>query len=148
MLALEASRLWTVTFRKRRESLLRSTAREKLKVSLLAFRDRAEQLVAQIPKDLRQLTVHDISHLDALWQYADVIVGPEFEINPVEGFVLGGAFLIHDAGMSLAAFPGGYSDLRKHPRWRDSLFVVLQEKLGRPPTAEELDAPLRSPQNG
>jgi hypothetical protein len=141
MLALEASRLWTVTFRKRRESLLRSTAREKLKVSLLAFRDRAEQLVAQIPKDLRQLTVHDISHLDALWQYADVIVGPEFEINPVEGFVLGGAFLIHDAGMSLAAFPGGYSDLRKHPRWRDSLFVVLQEKLGRPPTAEELDAP-------
>jgi hypothetical protein len=141
MSALETSRLWNAAFKKRRESRLGSDAREKLKVSLLLFRDRAEQLVAQIPKNLRQLTVHDISHLDALWQYADAIVGSEFEINPVEGFVLGGAFLVHDAGMSLAAYPDGYNDLRKHPRWRDSLFVILQEKLGRTPTAEELDHP-------
>jgi hypothetical protein len=106
MLPLEASRLWSAAFKMRRESHLLSDPRE-----LLSFRERAEQLVAQIPKDLRQLTVHDVSHLDALWQYADVIVGPDFQINPVEGFVLGGAFLVHDAGMSFAAYPGGYDDL-------------------------------------
>jgi hypothetical protein len=141
MLALESSRLWNAAFKKRREPRLRSDARERLKVSLLSFRGRAEQLVAQIPRDLRELTVHDISHLDALWQYAAVIVGPDFEINPVEGFVLGGAFLVHDAGMSLAAYPGGYEDLRKHPRWKDTLFVAQQEKLGRAPTAAEQGHP-------
>ena len=139
--SLRASRLWCSAFDKRDELAIYSEARERLKVSLLIFRDRAEQLVAQIPRDLRDFTVHDVSHLDALWEYADLIAGPEYKINPVEAFVLGGAFLIHDAGMSLAAYPGGYKEIRKHRRWSDTLFSIQQDLFNRPPTVTEVARP-------
>jgi hypothetical protein len=71
------------------------------------MRDRAAQLVAEIPQNLRDYTVHDITHLDALWETASLVAGSDYSLNPLEGFVLGGAILLHDAGMALVAYPLG-----------------------------------------
>jgi hypothetical protein len=49
-------------------------------------------------------TVHDLTHADALWETASLVTGPDVELNPAEGFVLGAAFLFHDAAMGLAAY--------------------------------------------
>ena len=60
---------------------------------------------------MRDYTVHDLSHLDALWEMADLIVGTNFILNPAEAFVFGVAVLLHDAGMTVAAYPGGMEEL-------------------------------------
>jgi hypothetical protein len=70
------------------------------------LRKKVEPLVALIPKDIPGLTVHDITHLDALWETGSTIAGGEYPINPAEAYVLGAAILPHDAGMALAAYPG------------------------------------------
>lgn len=85
------------------------------------FRERVGALLTFIPSDMKQYTVHDLSHLDALWEMADLIAGTEFVINPAEAFVFGGAVLLHDAGMSVAAYPGGEKDITQLPHWEDSL---------------------------
>lgn len=59
-----------------------------------------------------QFTVHDITHIDALWDMADIILPPELEINPVEAFILGGAFLIHDLGMGGVAYNNGLDKIK------------------------------------
>jgi hypothetical protein len=71
--------------------------REILRLAFLSFRDRTSQLVGEIGALLPGLTVHDITHLDTLWSVADQIAGPDYPLNPAEVFVLGGAFLLHDA---------------------------------------------------
>ncbi|MFF7063052.1 hypothetical protein [Pseudomonas sp. NPDC008258] len=64
------------------------------------------------------LTVHDITHVDALWWTASEIIGPDYEVNPAEAFVLGGAFLLHDAGHCIAAYPGGIAEIMALPEWQ------------------------------
>jgi hypothetical protein len=82
------------------------------------FRKRVSFLVAQIHKDMPSLTVHDITHLDKLWWTASEIAGPGYPLNPAEAFVLGGAFLLHDAAHSMAAYPGGINEIRELPEWK------------------------------
>ncbi|GID28888.1 hypothetical protein Abr02nite_38710 [Paractinoplanes brasiliensis] len=98
-------------------------------------------LAAEIPQDLREYTVHDAAHLDALWELADVIGGDLIELTPTEAYVLGGAFLIHDLGMGLAAWPGGIDSLKKEYDWRDIVAACTMELRGRPAADGELDAP-------
>jgi Histidine kinase-, DNA gyrase B-, and HSP90-like ATPase len=81
-----------------------------------------------IAKDLPDFTVHDITHSDALWEYADLIAGKTYPLNPCEGFVLGCAFLIHDLGMGLAAYPEGLHGLKKRSLWRDTVADLLRQK--------------------
>lgn len=85
--------------------------------ALHGMRQLAGLLVGEISADLRKYTVHDLTHLDALWGVASEIAGPEYFLTPPEAFVLGGAILLHDAGMTLAAYPGGLPELQAHPRW-------------------------------
>ena len=85
-----------------------------------SLRGKAEKLVAQIPKDIPGLTVHDITHLDALWETSSTIAGEPYPLNPAEAYVLGAAILLHDAGMALASYPGGLSDIYATTEWRDS----------------------------
>jgi len=82
-----------------------------LRVSFFAFRDKAEEITRLLPQNLKGLTIHDMRHIDALWQTCDVIGGDNLLKNPLEGYVLGGAFLIHDLGLALASYPGGTEDL-------------------------------------
>ncbi len=113
--------------------------RSRLRQALINFREHVSVLTDEIPQNLKQLTVHDISHVDALWQVADMIVGPNYPLTPTEAFVLGGAFLLHDLGMALASYPGGTSELEEDPRWRDAAFLAFRRKHGRLPS---LTAPL------
>lgn len=94
---------------------------DKLRASFIAFREKASFLASEVHRFLPEYTVHDISHIDALWEMTDIVCGPEFKLNPVEGFVLGGAFLLHDLAMSLSAYPNGLEDLESLDLWRDTL---------------------------
>lgn len=71
---------------------------------------------------------------------ADLIAGDEFPLTPAEAFVLGGAFLIHDLGMGVAAYPEGIAELRNTPLWQDTVVSILRGRLGRQPTNSELIA--------
>jgi hypothetical protein len=99
-------------------------ARERLRAAYLSFRDRARILAAEIPRDPPDYTVHDISHLDAPWEMAGLIAGSDYPLTASEAFVLGGAFLVHDLGMSLAAYPEGMEALRKEGGWGDTVSAL------------------------
>ena len=103
--------------------------RQRLKLALLDMRQQVGRLVASIASDMPGLTVHDLTHLDALWEMAGLVVGAQQPLNPAEGFVLGGAILLHDAALTLAAYPGRMADLRKLPQWAD-LAVPELGRLG------------------
>ena len=113
--------------------------RSRLRQALINFREHVRVLADEIPQNLKQLTVHGISHIDKLWQVADMIVGPNYRLTPTEAFVLGGAFLLHDLGMALASYPGGTSELEEDPLWRDTAFQAFRRKHERLPS---LTAPL------
>lgn len=94
---------------------------EFFRTQYISTRDRAAQLVSRIAADVPGLTVHDISHLDALWDSASSVAEGAVSVNPAEAFVLGASILLHDAGMSLAAYPGGLAEIRKTIAWKDSV---------------------------
>ena len=101
----------------------------------LSIRDRSAQLVSRIAVDIPGLTVHDISHLDALWDTASAVAEGAVNVNPAEAFVLGSSILLHDAAMSLAAYPGGLSDIKKTIAWKDAVarLALLSEESGAEP---------------
>ena len=136
------TRLWKTTLANNpTDNPATAAARDKLRVSFVSFRERAGLLAVEIHRDLPEFTVHDITHLDALWEIADIISGEGFSLTPTEGFLLGGAFLLHDLGMSLAAYPKGIEELKQGPTWNDILTLQFMEKHNRQPTATELASP-------
>jgi hypothetical protein len=88
---VEQSSIWKTTLA-HRDADPQGADRDRLRSSFLSFRDRAGLLALEIAKDLPDLTVHDISHLDALWEVASQITGPSFSLTPAEGYVLGGKY--------------------------------------------------------
>lgn len=118
-----------------------STPRERLRSSFIRLRDHCGFLAGEIRKDLPDLTVHDLSHLDALWEIASIIVGNDYPITPTEGYVLGGAFLLHDLAMSVVGIEGGYQAIKIDPRWADLVTFEYQEIHGRKPTPDEISQP-------
>nr|WP_319250662.1 hypothetical protein [uncultured Celeribacter sp.] len=83
------------------------------------MRSRASVLTERISSDLPHMTIHDVTHLDALWEMASIAAGEHYDLNPAEAFVFGCAVLVHDAAMSLAAFPGGVTELKCTVEWKD-----------------------------
>ena len=114
---------------------------DRLKTSFIIFRDRASQLASEIRADLPDLTIHDISHLDSLWESASQIVGSNYPLTPTEVFVLGGAILLHDLAMSLAASPGGLDELKKTQIWIDTTHSKFKARLNREPSHLEVENP-------
>ncbi|MHA3737067.1 HD domain-containing protein [Pseudomonas sp. Eth.TT006] len=110
------STLWNSAFSPRGDAF--DQKRAYLAESLHEFRARVSMLVAQIQKDMPFLTVHDITHIDALWWTASEIAGVDYELNPAEAFVLGGAFLLHDSAHCIAAYPGGIEEVMNLPEWK------------------------------
>ena len=123
--------LWRQAFETPRSD---STAEEQefFRTQYLSIRERAAQLVSRIAADLPGMTVHDISHLDALWDTASSVAEGAVNVNPAEAFVLGGSILLHDAGMSLAAYPGGLADVRSTVAWKDTIarLAIASEENG------------------
>lgn len=110
--------LWQTAFGQKSDGL--DLQREKLKNGYEDFRGRVALLLNQIQRELPDLTLHDITHVDSLWRVASEIAGPTFILNPAEALVLGGAFLLHDAAHCRAAYPGGVAELRETVEWRDA----------------------------
>lgn len=90
-----------------------------LRESYLGSRKKIEALLQNIEKDIKGLTVHDISHIDSLWQVSDEIIGDKNYLNPAEGYVLGCAFLIHDAAHVSPAYTNGLASLTNTDEWKD-----------------------------
>lgn len=113
----ELTSLWKNAFDPKEDGL--NEARSILKIAYQEFRARVSFLLQQIQKELPVLTLHDITHVDSLWRIASEIAGHEYCLNPAEAFVLGGAFLLHDAAHCRAAFPGGLKEIEATTEWRD-----------------------------
>ena len=92
----------------------------RLVTSLRGIRSHAEKLTSRISGSLPGLTIHDISHLDALWNVASIVAGSEFPLNPLEGYIFGAAVLLHDAGLCFEAYDGGQDAIRDTLQWRDA----------------------------
>lgn len=116
--------LWNTAFGKKNDGF--DEMREELKKHFLSARNNAKELLDKIRTDFPSLTIHDITHVDGLWQVASVIAGEDYEINPLEGFILGCAFLIHDAALSYDAV-GGVERLRSTIEWKDIYADYINE---------------------
>jgi Histidine kinase-, DNA gyrase B-, and HSP90-like ATPase len=105
---------------------------EFFKAQYLSIRERAAQLASRIAVDLPWMTVHDISHLDNLWDTASLVAEGAVDVNPVEAFVLGTSILLHDAAMSLAAYPGGLVEVKMTVAWKDAVarYALTSEENG------------------
>ena len=112
----ESSNLW-------RRSFANADANKtvsRLLTSLRGTRENVKQLTSRIAGSLPDLTIHDITHLDALWHVAGTVAGPDFRLNPLEGYVFGTAVLLHDAGLCFEAYSGGRDAVRETLQWRDA----------------------------
>ncbi len=109
-----------------------------LRESLRDMRGRAENLVSRISRDIPELTVHDVTHLDALWEIASLIAGDNYPLNPAEAYVFGGAVLIHDSAMSLAAYPNGLGEIKNTREWRDAVASRLKMISKKPISREQI----------
>jgi hypothetical protein len=118
--------LWRTAFAGTGLSEAQSEARDRLRTALGQIDTYVADLLAKVPDRCKGLTVHDIRHVHQLWDVASTICGPTYPINPLEGFVLGAAFLIHDAGLTAAAYPGGVDGLRETQLYKDMLAVELK----------------------
>jgi hypothetical protein len=136
----ERTRLWQGAFLPQGDA--EDAHRQRLQTALERFRERVGHLLTFIPADMRHYTVHDLSHLDALWEIAELIVGDDFPLNPAEAFVLGGAILLHDAGMTVAAYPGGVGELRSTREWQDAYALISRSPSGVEKSAEEQELEL------
>lgn len=109
-----------------------------LRNAYYSLRKNAKLLASEINRSLPEFTVHDISHADALWGVASMVLPEEYAINPAEGFVLGAAFLIHDLGMGIVAYNEGIDELKKTALWNDT-FSSFQKKYRDSSTKEQLE---------
>jgi len=122
--------LWRATLAPKGDGF--ETSRAILRHSFLSFRERVADLVSTLGSELPNLTVHDITHLDALWRVANEIAGDGYPLNPAEAYILGGAFLLHDAAHVLAAYPGRLGEIKQTDHWQD---FVAQRSGGVQPLA-------------
>lgn len=117
MCAYEKTSLWQSAFSPKNDGF--EAQRNKLVEAYRDFRQQVALLLQRIQCELPDLTLHDITHVDALWDVASQIAGTDYPLNPSEAFVLGGAFLLHDAAHCRAAF-GGLDELKKTTEWQDA----------------------------
>ncbi|SCK24734.1 Histidine kinase-, DNA gyrase B-, and HSP90-like ATPase [Streptomyces sp. WMMB 714] len=99
-------------------------------------RERAALIAAEINRDSANLTQHDISHIDALWEYAELVCGSDYALNPAEIYVLGISFLVHDLANGIAAIPGGMEEISQDSRWQDVLVAEYRSEHGHYPSHE------------
>jgi len=115
--------------------------REHLRVSYLSLRDKATVLLTEAARSTPSFTVHDITHVDALWETASLVCGDPHSLTPAEAYVLGCAFVLHDAAMGLAAYKEGLAEVIGQQRWQDLVAVEYFKKNGRWLHEDELSSP-------
>jgi hypothetical protein len=115
----QQSALWLSAFNETNHEKYGSQCNN-LSSELIHFRKNIEAIVARIAYVLPELTIHDITHLDALWDVASLIAGDKYPLNPLEAFVFGGAVLLHDSAMCWEAYVNGQEGVRSTVEWRDA----------------------------
>ena len=116
--------LWETTLAEKAD--VNEPQRKVLRESYEKARDNISTFLSKIHHDFPHLTLHDISHIDSLWETASVIIGVNYPISPMEGYILGCSFLIHDAALCYDAFDG-VANLRQNITWKDC-FADIQLK--------------------
>ena len=115
------SGLWKRSFGLQEPGLQEPTPSVTLLIaSLDDVRAKTAQLTSRIQDSLPGLTVHAVTHLDALWEVAEVIAGKEFAFNPLEAYIFGCAVLLHDAALCFEAYRGGQAAVRETVCWKDA----------------------------
>jgi hypothetical protein len=117
---IEKTKLWATSLGSKDPDLETERKKERLRSVLSRFHEHAGVLTSRIAVNFPHLTVHDVTHLDALWETADLIAGEGYPLNPLEAFVLGGAILLHDAAHCFEAYEGGQQAFRRTLAWRDA----------------------------
>ncbi|WP_328492164.1 ATP-binding protein [Streptomyces sp. NBC_00414] len=136
-----ATPLWRKTLAVRPRGDDHRVQRERLRASYLALRENAAPLLTENARSMPDFTVHDITHVDALWETADIICGEQVTLTPAEAYVLGCAFVLHDAAMGAAAYSVSLPDALGAQRWRDLVSITHFRKKGCWPDPAELDTP-------
>ena len=113
--------------------------RERLRTEFIKFRENTRVLVGRIADVLPELTVHDVTHLDGLWETADLIAGDNYPLNPLEAFVFGGAVLLHDSAMCYEAYTDGRNGVRKTTAWKDA-YAIERDREPKSGETERLEA--------
>jgi hypothetical protein len=133
---IKYTKLWHRTLGEVNDDMYKEK-RDELRTSFIKFRDNATHLVSQISSILPGLTQHDISHLDALWEVADLICGDNYPLNPLEAFVFGGAVLLHDSALCFEAYDNGIEGIRNTHIWKDS-YASISESVDDVTEAEKI----------
>lgn len=126
--------LWAVSLGLKEADQEVERKKEVLRSVLLRFRDHASVITSRISATFPELTVHDVTHLDALWEMADLIAGDNYPLNPLEAFVFGGAILLHDAAHCFEAYEGGQLAVRSTLVWKDAF---ASERAAHPNESQE-----------
>ncbi len=120
----EDSYLWKATLESKCDT--NEEQRTILRNAYLQLRDNVSFLLDKIIIDFPKLTIHNITHADSLWNVSSVIIGENYPITSIEGFILGCSFLLHDAAQCYDAY-GGVDKLRNTTEWKDN-FSDISEK--------------------
>lgn len=112
--------------------------RARLRNSYLELRSTITPLWAELSEGAPGWLQRDISHTDAMWETASVLCGEAVDPNPAEAYVLGCAFVVHNAAMCLGGYPDGLA-AALGARWRDLLADRLVHSTGRWPNPDEID---------
>ena len=112
---------------------------EALRSSFKDIRKKAEVIANHINESQPGLTLHDITHLDSLWETAHTIAGHDLKLNPIEAYIFGCSVLFHDLGMALVLWDESLELLKKSDEYNDLAFELYKRKLQRNPTEKELE---------
>ncbi|HEY4785801.1 MAG TPA: hypothetical protein VIH57_07120, partial [Bacteroidales bacterium] len=111
---------------------------EILRSSFKEVRKKANIISNFICQSQPGLTLHDTSHLDALWETANIIAGNDLNLNPIEAYIFGCSVLFHDLGMALILWDEDLEKIKLSPEYRDLIFRLYKHELKRNPTPDEL----------
>jgi hypothetical protein len=120
-LRYDETALWCQTLGSAGATTREESALATLRSTFETAHDRIKPIVRQAHVDCRGLTIHDESHLDALWQLATTIAGDEYPINPLEAFVFGCSVLFHDSALAVAAYEGGLEGIKQTREWKQAI---------------------------
>lgn len=129
----ENTSLWQMTLGRQGDKSI-----DRLRTSYESLRNNMKGLLDEVRADFPNLTDHSIEHVDYLWRIASIITGENYPINPLEGFILGCSFLVHDSVLSYKAF-GGRDSLRETVEWKDSYQDIVGTQYDTEESKKKID---------
>jgi hypothetical protein len=138
---LETSPIWQQTLGDQGPNDPHSRERALLCAALERLAERANQIADESKRDLPKLPLHDRVHHEAVSSLVGTIAGDNYPLLPTEAFVLRAAILVHDLGLTLAAYPEGEATLRADPRWGDAVAIAHKQIHGHHASAALVASP-------